>query len=415
MNPDSPLRARTSDRVGDGRSKRRTAFGVAAALVLLAIAVVTGVTSGSGSPPAGPSPSVSAAPTDPWAGYAAGWTKLPLPPEVRPGAANVWTGQEVMTWGGAAPPRKHYEPTADGYSFDPRTGTWSPIPSAPVASKYAHGVWTGSRAIFVSGRTTLAYAPATRTWETLPTVPANVGTAVVVWTGAELFVWGGGREGEETNARGAMFDPASRRWRSIVPAPFGLNLASGVWTGREVIVFGSLLNNRNIAPTRTSVGEAYDPSTDRWRKIAASRLSPQATSAVWLGRRLLAWDYEGGWQLYDVADNRWTIKSGTPFQPSECYPDSAAVGNGAFAWYCGQAATFDLASRTWRLLHGGPLKRTIHSSAYHADLKLWRFADLVPAGQVIVLPLTGITLEKNGEACYGCSGASHSLWVYRPG
>ncbi|MGZ4124798.1 MAG: hypothetical protein ACXVQU_04500 [Actinomycetota bacterium] len=170
-----------------------------------------------------------------------------------------------------------------------------------MSGKFAHGVWTGDRAIFLYGRSALAYSPASRDWQTLPDIPPNAGTGVVVWTGERLFVWGGGREGALTNTRGAMFEPATDRWVSIAPAPFGLNLASGGWTGDEVIVFGSLRNNRNIAPTRTSVGEAYDPSTGHWRELPASRLSRQATSAVWLGRRMLAWDYEGGWQLYDSA------------------------------------------------------------------------------------------------------------------
>ncbi|MGZ4154676.1 MAG: hypothetical protein ACXVQ0_09365 [Actinomycetota bacterium] len=284
-----------------------------------------------------------------------------------------------------------------------------------MSGKFAHGVWTGDRAIFLYGRSALAYSPASRDWQTLPDIPPNAGTGVVVWTGERLFVWGGGREGALTNTRGAMFEPATDRWVSIAPAPFGLNLASGVWTGDEVIVFGSLLNNRNIAPTRTSVGEAYDPSTGHWRELPASRLSRQATSAVWLGRRMLAWDYEGGWQLYDSAANTWTDKRRTPFEPSECYPDSVSLTGRAFGWYCGQAARFGLRSHTWRLVHDGPLRRTIYSPAYQSDLALWRFADLVAAGDVIVLPLTGITLAKNGEACYGCAGASHSLWAYRPG
>jgi hypothetical protein len=46
------------------------------------------------------------------------------------------------------------------------------------------------------------------------------------------------------------------------------------------LLFGSLLNDRNIAETETSVGAAYDPSTDSWRTLPPSELSPQATSAV---------------------------------------------------------------------------------------------------------------------------------------
>lgn len=90
--------------------------------------------------------------------------------------------------------------------------------------------------------------------------------------------------------KGVAYHPAGDAWRAIDRAPIGLNLASGMWTGRELLVFGSLLDGRNVADTRTSVGAAYDPLRDAWRKLSPSRLSPQATSAVWLKGRIVAWD-----------------------------------------------------------------------------------------------------------------------------
>src|SRR5712691_6550586 len=38
--------------------------------------------------------------TDPWAPFSEGWTELPAPPIVRGGAAMVWTGSELLLWGG---------------------------------------------------------------------------------------------------------------------------------------------------------------------------------------------------------------------------------------------------------------------------------------------------------------------------
>ncbi|MGZ4137369.1 MAG: kelch repeat-containing protein, partial [Actinomycetota bacterium] len=169
--------------------RRRLAAGVAAAVAVSAIAVVGVVRTSTDAPLAKvPSPS-SVAVAQPWAGYATGWTKLPLPPEVRPGTANVWTGDQVLMWGGAGPPRTDYAPTDDGYAFDPTTKTWSTMPAAPMSGKFAHGVWTGDRAIFLYGRSALAYSPASRDWQTLPDIPPNAGTGVVVWTGERLFVW----------------------------------------------------------------------------------------------------------------------------------------------------------------------------------------------------------------------------------
>jgi hypothetical protein len=58
------------------------------------------------------------------AGFAEGWTRLPLPPEVRDGEALVWTGDELLAWGGCATDvEDRCDATADGYAFDPDIGT----------------------------------------------------------------------------------------------------------------------------------------------------------------------------------------------------------------------------------------------------------------------------------------------------
>jgi hypothetical protein len=49
------------------------------------------------------------------------------------------------------------------------------------------------------------------------------------------------------------------------------------------------------------------------------------------------------------------------------------------------------------------------SDAYEASVKLWRFADLVPADDVVFLSAQGITLNDKGVACYGCEGSPTSF------
>jgi hypothetical protein len=187
-----------------------------------------------------------------------------------------------------------------------------------------------------------------------------------------------------------------------------------VWTGREVIVFGSLLDNRNRAATGTAVGAAYDPRRDRWRPLPKSRLSPQATSAAWVDDRLVAWDYAVRSQQFDPRRGSWTPPQRMPLDSGECYPASAAVRDLVLAFYCGQVAVYDASSSTWRQIHGGLADASVWSEAYNRYLELWRFADLVPAGHAVYLFAEGITLNANGIACYGCSGARTSVWVYRP-
>jgi hypothetical protein len=105
-----------------------------------------------------------------------------------------------------------------------------------------------------------------------------------------------------------------------------------------------------------------------------------------------------------------------PLDPGECYPDSVIVsnviGDSVFAWYCGQAAIWGSVTGGWLAVHGGATGPTVRANG--RAYALFRFADLVPAGDVVVLAAEGMTVEKGGQPCYGCPGAPHSLWAYRP-
>jgi hypothetical protein len=58
-----------------------------------------------------------------------GWTKLPRPPEVRRGtAATVWTGEQLLVWGGYVYTGFSDEvPQSTGFAFDARSRRWEPI------------------------------------------------------------------------------------------------------------------------------------------------------------------------------------------------------------------------------------------------------------------------------------------------
>jgi hypothetical protein len=349
-----------------------------------------------------------------------GWTELSLPPEVRAGASLVWTGSELLAWGGCSQgPNHECVGTDSGFSFDPDTQRWESFEQAPRAGANADGIWTGTEAVFLGGEGGRlggqAYDPASGAWREIAPAPiAPRWGAVVVWTGSEVIVWGGGDPEGPTPINGAAYDPASDTWRPIADAPHGLNHASGVWTGNEMLVFGSLLGDRNIADTRTSVGAAYDPDTDEWREIPPSELSPQASSAVWVGERMVAWDYEVHSQEYDPAGDRWSEPIEMPFGFDECSPDSEIVKDLVFGFFCGRAALYDGTADRWTQVHGGLLDEEVESEAYGRSLKLWRFADLVSTGDTVLLLAEGITLSDTGEACYGCAGSPHSFWAYRP-
>jgi hypothetical protein len=337
-----------------------------------------------------------------------GWTEWPAGPFGASSSA-VWTGEELISLGPAAAggsgPR--------AFAFEPTNGEWRPLPDPPGRERWgAWTAWTGEEALFIGGTGAgldgLAFDPSSEAWRTISEVPHAAGLATfAVWTGDELLVWGGGSPGDPANRSGGAYDPATDSWRALADAPIALNAGDAVWTGTEMLVFGSLLDNGNIAETRTSIGAAYDPGADRWRVLPPSHLSPQAISAVWIGDRMLAWDYEVHSQTYDPATDRWSDEVRMPLEFSECYPDSAVAAGEVFAWFCGQAAIYDIASGTWTEVRGGMTEEQVNG------IDLWRFTDPVAADGAFLLPAEGISFEK-GEPCYGCPGSPTSFWSYRP-
>jgi hypothetical protein len=181
------------------------------------------------------------------------WRALAPPPVSLAPAAVVWTGKQVLAWGGW------------------RSGT--PMPSNVGA----------------------AYEPATDSWTKLPAAPiAPLLHPAVAWTGRELLVWGGSTSEGLAEAAyrtdGAAYDPAARRWRTIAPVPEGISAVPGVawsvWTGRRLVVLG--FDRRS-----TLVPVAYDPRTDRWQVLpvlpSEGPLPPVASEQglSWDGRDLL--------------------------------------------------------------------------------------------------------------------------------
>ena len=366
-------------------------------------------------PASTPSPSETPTPS-PISGteIGSGWTELPQPPWSTSGGAMVWTGTELLSWGGW----RDGDAVADGYAFTPSTGAWTSLPPAPGGRTGSEAIWTGSEAIFWGGRDQqrsysdgFAFDPSTQSWTSIAPapIPAVFGT-VVVWTGTEMIVWGGGKPGGPTNVEGAAYDPSTDTWQRIPDAPIGLNSVSAVWTGNEMIVFGSLLDGGNHAATATAVGAAYDPSSDSWRELPPSDLSPQASAAVWTGDRLVAFDYLWKAEMYRPSANTWRSLPDLPFDSGECYPAGALVGAEVFAYGCGEAASLS-SDDVWRPVHGGVTEATITINA--GTYKLWRFATLVPADDILFVGAEGIT-EYKGSACYGCAGSPTSIWAYRP-
>jgi N-acetylneuraminic acid mutarotase len=225
----------------------------------------------------------------------------------------VWTGREMIVWGGYS---GVFADFGDGGRYDPSTDTWTATSgaSAPSPRVLHSAVWTGTQMLIWGGRDTYTifntggrYSPANDSWTATSTVsaPAVGGDRTAVWTGAELIVWGGyGPQGYL--ASGGRYSPASDHWvaTNVAGAPTPRAEHSAVWTGTEMIVWaGSVVNGL------TNSGGRYTPATDSWVATGIQgALSERAHhTSVWTGSEMIVW---GG------ADGLGSFASGGRYVPA---------------------------------------------------------------------------------------------------
>ena len=76
------------------------------------------------------------------------WRRLAPMVYPRFGSVVVWTGHELIVWGGSLE-----SPPPHGETYDPASNTWTPMPVSPLRARYgAPGVWTGSSLIIWGGQ-----------------------------------------------------------------------------------------------------------------------------------------------------------------------------------------------------------------------------------------------------------------------
>jgi hypothetical protein len=145
------------------------------------------------------------------------WLPLAGDPAARADASAVWTGSEVLIWGGSDNAGTFFN---DGARLDPATGKWTPISTvgAPSARANHTAVWTGTEMLVWGGCCGPfgspfgdggRYNPATDTWSSLSSTGSPSGRFghTAIWTGTEMIVWGGSTTSARFND-GGRFAPA---------------------------------------------------------------------------------------------------------------------------------------------------------------------------------------------------------------
>jgi N-acetylneuraminic acid mutarotase len=279
------------------------------------------------------------------------WTPVSLTsaPFRRYGHSAVWTGTEMIVWGGAYAEgsleivRSNYN---NGGRYNPVANSWSPLSAAagtPTARFDHDAVWAGNRMVVWGGtdgtnsfNSGARYFPGNNTWSNMTFTgrPVSRSGHTTIWSGSEMIVWGGynsflrdlggryhpsndvwtttsptgerserrghtavwtgneilfwgGFDGERYLNTGGRYVPSSNRWFALPTngAPAGRVTHTAVWTGTEMIVWGG------VNDTLLNTGGRFNPATEQWTPVTTNN-APTARNghvSVWTGTQMLIW------------------------------------------------------------------------------------------------------------------------------
>lgn len=282
------------------------------------------------------------------------WVSLPTlgAPSLRSNHSAVWTGSVMIVWGGWS----GSAPLSDGGRYNPTTNSWSAISTsgAPSARAYHNAIWTGSEMLVWGGSASATpginilgdgwrYNPVSDSWSAMNTAnaPSPRLYHTSIWTGSEMVVWGGYGAGANHLNDGGRYRPASNSWIGVAisGAPSIRYQHSAVWTGTEMIIWGG---------SNLSDGGRYNPSTDTWTPVAVNTTfeptSRKQHSAVWTGNVMIIY---GGFRsssplndgaIYDPVSNSWNTME-TISAPLARYNHSAVWTGNEMLVYGGRGAT----------------------------------------------------------------------------
>ncbi len=306
----------------------------------------------------------------------------------------VWTGTEMVVWGG-------YDGGSyfnTGGRYKPSTDTWTPTSTAlganAPAGRYSHtATWTGSEMIVWGGtpgnlNTGGRYNPAMDTWAATST-GANCPTGryghTVVWTGATMIVWGG-YDGVSYMNTGGRYNPAADTWAATstgANVPAARYAHTAVWTGSEMVVWGGF--------SSLNTGGRYNPATDTWAATSTGANCPTGRyghTAVWTGSEMIVWggyDWVTYWNTggrYNPSTDTWAPTS-TGLNCPAIRSDHTAVWTGTevIVWGGHGLASLNTGGRynpaadTWAATSTGanvPAARYYHTSVWTgAEMIVW--------------------------------------------
>ena len=272
--------------------------------------------------------------------------------------------------------------------------TWTATGGAPLGRTAHTAVWTGSEMIVWGGaggvvlNTGGRYNPSTDTWVATSTINAPTGRSLhtALWTGGEMIVWGGTDSFDYFNT-GGRYNPTTDSWTttSTTNAPSGRYRHTAVLTGNQMIVWGG---NDGFAYVNT--GGKYDPGTDNWTTTSTTNApSPRDShTAVSIGSDMIVWGGEDSSDVsntggrYNPTMNSWTATSTTSV-PSARYRHSAVwTGSVMIVWggddfslnYVNTGGRYNPATNSWAAttITNAPDARESHTAIWTgSEMIVW--------------------------------------------
>lgn len=328
-------------------------------------------------------------------------------PGARTAHTAVWTGSEVIVWGGNAS-RFSNSPLNSGSRYRPATDSWvsMSINIAPSARLSHTAIWTGTEMIVWGGWDGVAslgtggrYNPTNNTWQPVSAVnaPSARSSHTAVWTGTEMIVWGGSG-GSGALVDGGRYNPLTGTWQPVTALDPALARQghTAVWTGSRMIIWGGWNGT-----TAVNTGAAYDPTSDTWQVLGTfdAPTARVAHTAVWTGMEMAVW---GGWDFslpvpnyffgggrYDPVGNGWQTftMAGAPsgrvgheavWTGSEMIVWGGTTGPPATPTYLDSGGRYAPAIDNWQLIAtaNAPSARSGHTATWTGtEVILWGGVD----------------------------------------
>ncbi len=195
--------------------------------------------------------------------------------------------------------------TSSFWRYDPRTGEWEQLPpmrlarGAAAAGVIGHKLYVADGSPQVFGvdnppspfRSLEIYDFETESWTTGPDAPVAVHHVNGAVVGGKLYLAGGRVDAEESSDAFLRYDPARERWERLPDLPLGGTSSAALVAAAGTVVLiggddelGWEDGNGWVTPTAW----AFDPATNRWRRLPDIEIERHALAAAVVNGRIYA-------------------------------------------------------------------------------------------------------------------------------